>query len=120
MNVEELPGFTGNIGTFMDHEQLFQTIQKVVKSMKPDGESKGFSLRDTSPLSNEIINDPFPDKFKMPPLSLYNGSMNPMSHVNTYKGYMTKGWQRSMNSDLKKGMGIRGGLTGVLSGICLG
>ena len=57
----------------------------MVKSIKPNGEGKGFSLRDTSPLSNAIINDPFPDKFKMPPLSSYDGSTNSVSHINTYK-----------------------------------
>ena len=53
--------------------------------MKPKGEGKGFNLWDTSPLSDVILNYPFPDKFNMPPLGSYDGWTNPVSYVNTYR-----------------------------------
>ena len=41
-----------------------------------------------SPFTTEVLHFPFPAKFKMPQIEAFDGTKDPVNHLNTYKNHM--------------------------------
>lgn len=52
------------------------------------GQEEDFDYEDASPLSNEILTEPFPPKFKLPNVDKYDGTLDPRSHLAIFRTTM--------------------------------
>ncbi len=60
-------------------------MEKVQKEIALEDD---FGVGDYSPLSKEILAEPFPAKFKLPSLDKYDGKSDPCSHLVNFRTTM--------------------------------
>ena len=57
--------------------------------MEKGGENlDGMIRRTNSPFTNEVLNRPLPPKFRLPQLESYDGSKDPLDHIESFKTLM--------------------------------
>ena len=62
-------------------------MMEVVKGQAPD--SMDTLVQQTeSPFTAEVLHFPFPAKFRMPQIEVFDGAKDPVDHLNTYKNQM--------------------------------
>ena len=62
-------------------------MKEVVKSQAPD--SRDTLVQQTeSPFTAEVLYFPLPAKFRMPQIEAFDGTKDPVDHLNTYKNKM--------------------------------
>ena len=72
-------------------EQRFKGIQQELSHMKEVVKGRAPDSMDTlvqqteSPFTTEVLHFPLPAKFRMPQIEAFNGTKNPVNHLNTYK-----------------------------------
>ena len=72
---------------FKSLQQEFSRMKKVVKGRTPD--SMDTLVQQTeSPFIAEVLHFPIPAKFRMPQVEAFDGSRDPVDHLNTYKNQM--------------------------------
>ena len=75
-------------------EQRFQDIQQELSHMKKAVKNRAPVSMDAlvqqteSPFTAEVLHFPFLKKFRMPQIEAFNGTRDPVDHLNTYKNQM--------------------------------
>ena len=75
-------------------EQRFKGIQQVLSHMKEVVKGRAPDSMDTlmqqteSPFTAEVLHFPLPAKFRMPQIEAFDGTKDPVDHLNTYKNQM--------------------------------
>ena len=65
-------------------------VDELKSAMKDKGRENldGMIRRTDSPFTIEVLNRPLPLKFRLPQLESYNGSKNPLDHIEYFKTLM--------------------------------
>ena len=65
-------------------------MDELKSAMKDKGRENldGMIRRTNSPFTNEILNRPHPPKFRLPQLESYDGSKDPLDHIESFKMLM--------------------------------
>ena len=65
-------------------------MDELKSAMKEKGGQNldGMIRRTNSPFTNEILNRPHPPKFRLPQLESYDGSKDPLDHIESFKTLM--------------------------------
>ena len=106
------PGGEGNEATLREHvgdrelrhpwqgageqswEQRFKNLQQELGRVKEVVKGRALDTMDTlvqqteSPYTVEVLHFPFPSKFRMPQVEAFDGTRDPVNHLNTYKNQM--------------------------------
>ena len=75
-------------------EQRFKGIQQELSHMKEVVKGRASDFMDTmvqqteSPFTPEVLHFPLPTKFRMPQIEAFDGTKDPVDHLNTYKNQM--------------------------------
>ena len=75
-------------------EQRFKGIQQELSHMKEVVKGRALNSMDAlvqqteSPFTIEVLHFPFPAKFRMPQIEAFDGTKDPVDHLNTYKNQM--------------------------------
>ena len=69
---------------------ISKEIDELKNAMKDKGEENldGMIRRMNSPFTNEVLNRPLPPKFRLPQLESYDGSKDPLDHIESFKTLM--------------------------------
>ena len=72
---------------FKGIQQELSHMKEVVKGRAPD--SINTLVQQTeSPFTTEVLHFPLPAKFRMPQIEAFDGTKDPVDHLNTYKNQM--------------------------------
>ena len=65
-------------------------MDELKSDMKDKGEENlnGMIRRTDSPFTTEVLNRPLPSKFRLPQLESYDGSKDPLDHIESFKTLM--------------------------------
>ena len=65
-------------------------MDKLKNAMKDKGGKNldGMIRRIDSPFTTEVLNRPLPPKFRLPQLESYDGSKDPLDHIESFKTLM--------------------------------
>ncbi|XP_073110866.1 uncharacterized protein [Elaeis guineensis] len=74
-----------------DYERRFEEIDRRLAQLQVDGQksSNDVDFQTVQPLSQLILDKPIPSRFKMPHVEPYDGSTDPVDHLESYKALMT-------------------------------
>ena len=74
-----------------DYECKFEKIDRRLAQLQTNGQksSNDVDFRTTQPLSRFILEELIPSQFKMPHVEPYDGSTDPIDHLESYKALMT-------------------------------
>ena len=66
---------------------MSKEIEELKNASKDKGEENldGIIQRMNSPFTNEVLNHPLPPKFCLPQLESYDGSKDPLDHIESFK-----------------------------------
>ena len=69
---------------------MSKEIEELKNASKDKGEENldGIIQRMNSPFTNEVLNHPLPPKFCLPQLESYDGSKDPLDHIESFKTLM--------------------------------
>ena len=69
---------------------MSKEIEELKNASKDKGEENldGIIRRMNSPFTNEVLNHPLPPKFYLPQLESYDGSKDPLDHIESFKTLM--------------------------------
>ena len=69
---------------------MSKEIEELKNASKDKGEENldGIIQRMNSPFTNEVLNRPLPPKFRLPQLESYDGSKDPLDHIESFKTLM--------------------------------
>ena len=69
---------------------MSKEIEELKNASKDKGEENldGIIRRMNSPFTNEVLNHPLPPKFCFPQLESYDGSKDPLDHIESFKTLM--------------------------------
>ena len=69
---------------------MSKEIEELKNASKDKGEENldGIIRRMNSPFTNEVLNHPLPPKFCLPQLESYDGSKDPLNHIESFKTLM--------------------------------
>ena len=65
-------------------------MDELKNAMKDKGGENldGMIRRTNSPFTTEVLNRPLPQKFRLPQLESYDGSKDPLDHIESFKPLM--------------------------------
>ena len=83
---------SGEDSSRMENElcNMRKEMDKLRSAMKDKGEENldGMIQRTDSPFTTEVLNRPFPPKFRLPQLESYDSSKDPLDHIKSFKTLM--------------------------------
>nr|XP_019702910.1 uncharacterized protein LOC109505143 [Elaeis guineensis] len=74
-----------------DYERRFEEIDRRLAQLQVDGQksSNDVDFQTAQPLSRLVLDEPIPSRFKIPHVEPYDGSTDPVDHLESYKALMT-------------------------------
>ncbi|XP_073103482.1 uncharacterized protein [Elaeis guineensis] len=74
-----------------DYERKFEEIDRRLAQLQVDGQksSNDVDFQTAQLLSRLILDEPIPNRFKVPHVKPYDGSTDPVDHLESYKALMT-------------------------------